>query len=199
MTNLSQSQINEIAKRIIILFSELNGAKFVGIKNYKAKTTGELASHVVNVNFNYGNAVKKDLTSLEALKGNDLAIISENVDIPITVIFDAVNALKTAFIKNQNKETASAQSLAQKDLYFPITNSIKLNLTNGKLHIYALAVNKVIHEKGEYKTVNSRQLTIAKNAVKDYCNFTTAKYRNFILDEKYISTVNISGETITVE
>jgi len=198
-SQLSQTEINKIVKLVVSHFSDLKGAKFVGIKEYRAKSSNELANHVVNANFNYGNAVQKDLNSLETLKATDLESISESTSIPSTVILDAVNALKTAFINNQNKETASNQSTAQTDLYLPITNSIKLNLTTGKLHIYALAISKTVLEAGTYKIVNSRQLTIAKNAVKKYCNFSTAKYRNFIIDEKYLSSVNISGENITVK
>ena len=196
---LNQKQINAIVKQVVKQFSELKGAKFIGIREYRAKTSNELANHVLNANFNYGNAVEKDLTSLMALNVIDIDTISDNTGIPSTIILDAVNALITSFEKNQNKETQSNQSKAQNELYLPITSSIKLNLTTGLLHIYALAVSKQIIEKGEYKTVNSRQLTLAKNAIEKYCDFTTAKYRNFIIDKKYLSTLKISGETLSLK
>ena len=49
-----------ITKRIVSKFSTLNGASFVGIPEYTSKTTGEVANHVVNAGFSYGNAVEKD-------------------------------------------------------------------------------------------------------------------------------------------
>jgi len=152
---LNQKQINAIVKQVVKQFSELKGAKFIGIREYRAKTSNELANHVLNANFNYGNAVEKDLTSLMALNVIDIDTISDNTGIPSTIILDAVNALITSFEKNQNKETQSNQSKAQNELYLPITSSIKLNLTTGLLHIYALAVSKQIIEKGEYKTVTA--------------------------------------------
>jgi len=42
-------------------------------------------------------------------------------------------------------------------------------------------------------------LTLAKNAIEKYCDFTTAKYRNFIIDKKYLSTLKISGETLSLK
>lgn len=195
---MKNAELNKAIKRILTNFAELNGAKFVGIKRYVAKTSGEIANHVINANFNYGNAVEKDLTKLYALTENDIKAISENTNVDQTIVLDAINALIISFEKNQNDETKSNQSKAQSDAYINITNSIKLNIESRQLHIYALAVSKQIIKKGEYKTVNSRPLTIAKNAVKKYCDFTTSKYRNFIIDENMLSGVNVSGEQITI-
>jgi hypothetical protein len=78
--------------------------------------------------------------------------------------------------------------------YVNITNSIKLHIETGKIHIYALAVSKEVLVEGEYKSVNSRELTLCQNAVKKYFNFSTAKYRNFIVDPSMLSGVNINGE-----
>ena len=78
----------------------------------------------------------------------------------------------------------------------PITNSIKLHIETGRLHIFALAHTKQVIEKGEYKTVNSRELTLCQNAVKEYFEFKTIKYRQFIVEPEQLTTVAIKGQEV---
>ena len=190
--------IAKIVKMIIAMFANLNGSSFVGIKGYTSSTTGEVANHVVNANFSYGNAVEKDLKALNGATNEDVMAISEKFGFAPELIKTAIIKLRDAFVKNQNPETASAQSVAQSDAYVNITNSIKLHIESGKIHIYALAVSKEVLVEGEYKSVNSRELTLCQNAVKKYFNFSTAKYRNFIVDPEQLSGVNINGEKFSL-
>lgn len=185
-------------KRILASFDGLNGTKFIGIHKYESKTTGELANHVVNAGFKYENAVKKDLASLKALTENDVIIISNDINIDKSIVSDAISALITSFENNQNAETKSNQSKGQENAFVHITNGVKFHIESQKLHIYAMAISKEIIKAGEYKTVNSRPLTITKNAVKKYCNFSTAKYRNFIVDDTMLKAVKMSGETLSL-
>ena len=75
---------------------------------------------------------------------------------------------------------------------------MKVHIETGKIFIYALTVNKVVLEAGEYKEVNSRDLTLAQNAVKKYFNFSTAKFRQFTVNADQLTGVNICGDKITV-
>jgi hypothetical protein len=43
-----------------------------------------------------------------------------------------------------------------------------------------MAIAKTVLSKGEYKQVNSRELTLAQNAVKKALNLSTAKFRRFM-------------------
>ncbi len=189
--------IAKIVKMIIAMFANLNGSSFVGIKGYTSSTTGEVANHVVNANFSYGNAVEKDLKALKGATDEDVKAIADK-GFTVDLVKMAIDKLRDAFIKNQNPETASAGSVAQSDAYVPITNSIKLHIETGKIHIYALAVSKQVLVEGEYKAVNSRELTLCQNAVKKYFDFSTAKYRNFIVDPAMLSGVNINGEKFSL-
>jgi len=189
--------IAKIVKMIIAMFANLNGSSFVGIKGYTSSTTGEVANHVVNANFSYGNAVEKDLKALKGATDADIEAIASK-GFSVELVKTAIAKLADAFIKNQNPETASAGSVAQSDAYYPITNSIKLHIESGKIHIYALAVSKEVLVEGEYKSVNSRELTLCQNAVKKHFNFSTAKYRNFIVDPAQLSGVNINGEKFSL-
>lgn len=187
----------KLIKTIIALFANLNGASFVGIKNYTSSTTGEVANHVVIANFSYGNAVEKGLKALDNATDADVQAIADK-GFTVDLVKTAIAKLADAFRKNQNPETASNQSKAQADAYINISPCIKLHIETGKLHIYALAHSKVVLVEGEYKTVNSRELTLCQNAVKKYFEFSTAKYRNFIVDPSQLSGVNISGEKVVL-
>jgi hypothetical protein len=189
--------INSLIANIVAKFAELNGAKFVGIREYCSSTSGEVCNHVVNANFSYGKAVQSDLKKLKNSNSEDVQTIAEKFKVTTELVEQAILDLTTSFEKNMNPETASKQSIAQKDAYIPVTNAIKLHKETLKLHIYALSVWKgepIV--EGVYKEVNSRPLTIAKNAVKKYFNFTTAKYRNFIIDPSMLSEVAINGEVM---
>lgn len=187
---------SKVVREILKNFSEINGALFVGIREYEAKTTGEIANHVVNANFSYANAVQKDIEKLQNATNEDVKIIVSKFNVDTDLVKQAIDKLLTSFLNNQNKETQSNQSKAQQDAYIHVTNSIKMNKETHNFHIYALSINKTVLVKGEHKQVNSRPLTIAQNAVKKYFDFTTAKYRNFIISPEMLSAVAIKGNVI---
>ena len=196
MTNLNLSNREESVKRIIAKFILLNGSNFVGIRGYE-NSKGEIANHVVIADFNYGNAVEKDLAKLQGATEADIQNIAKE-GFSADLVKQAIQKLADSFIKNSNPETASNQSIAQKDTYTKVTNSIKIHNETGQIYIYALGHSKVVVQKGEYKEKNSRELTLAQNAVKKYFDLTTAKYRNFIVDENQLESVRITGDTITL-
>lgn len=179
-------------------FENLKGARFIGIREYCSKTTGEVAHHVLNAGFSYGNAVQKDLTSLLNANEDDIKNIASTL-FSIDLVKEAIEKLKTSLVNNQNEETASNQSKAQNEAYFQITSSIKLHKESMKIHIYALHVSKTVLVPGVYKEVKSRPLTLAQNAVKKYFDFSTAKYRQFIVDKEYLtSDVKINGNSYSL-
>lgn len=192
MTNREE----KIAK-IVEKFSMLNGTRFVGIKEYQ-NSKGEIANHVVNADFSYGNAVEKDLKTLRSATPQDIENIAFSTNFSKELVSQAINKIIDSFVSNQNPETQSNQSKAQQDTYSKVTNSIKMHNETEQLYIYALAVNKKVLVKGEYKEVKSRDLTLAQNAVKKYFDLSTAKYRSFVIDENKLGSVTITGDTLTV-
>jgi hypothetical protein len=185
-----------IVKFIVSLFANLNGTSFVGIRAYQSSTTGEVANHVVIANASYGNAVEEDLRKLENATDADVQAISDK-GFSAELVRTAINKLADSFRKNMNPETQSAQSKGQQDAYITITPSIKLHIESGKIHIFAQHHSKQVLVEGEYKSVNSRELTLCQNAVKKYFDFRTAKFRNFIVDKDQLSTLKIKGNEIT--
>lgn len=187
---------SKVVKEIIKNFSEVNKGLFVGIREYEAKTSGEIANHVVNVNFSYGAAIEKDIKKLQDVTNEDIINIVSKFGVDAELVNKAIDKLLTSFVNNQNKETQSNQSKAQQDTYINVTSSIKMHKETKNFHIYALSVNKSILKEGVRKEVNSRPLTIAQNAVKKYLEFTTIKFRNFIIDANMLSAVAMNKKVI---
>lgn len=180
--------INGLVAKIVAMFAQLNGTSLVGIREYESKSSGEVASYVVNANFSYGEAKKRDMAKLAKATKDDLLAIAKKAKVDFKVVEDAIVEMQT---------TNKKRSEAQKDAYIHITNAIKLCKETNLLHIYAMKVwkSEPIVE-GVFKEVNSRPKTIAKNVAKSYFNLSTAKYRNFIVHPDMLSEVAINGEVL---
>jgi hypothetical protein len=201
----TSKEIAKIVKMIISTFKEINGVKFAGIKEY-TNNSGETANHVINVGFNYGNAVDKDLTALKSLTSEQIEEIAHNVSITIGAnvceendVYSVIDEMIASFEKNKNSETASNASKGQSEAYEQITPGIKLHIESGEIHIYALGVSKKVLVKGTYKDVKHGQKWFIQNEIKKACNFSTAKYKNFKVTPDKFTTVNISGESYSIK
>jgi hypothetical protein len=196
MTNLNLNNRDERVKAILAKCIMMNGSSFVGIRNYE-NSKGEISNHVIIANFNYGNAVEKDLAKLKGATSEDVENIAKGGHTAENVK-QAIAKLIAGFEKNSNPETASNQSVAQKDTYTKITDCIKMHNETGELYIYAIGHSKKVVKEIEYKPVNSNALTLAQNAVKKYFDLTTAKYRSFVVSEDKMESVAITGDTVTM-
>jgi len=196
MTNLNLNNRDERVKAILAKCIMMNGSSFVGIREYE-NSKGEISNHVIIANFNYGNAVEKDLAKLKGATDADVENIAKS-GYSAELVKEAISKMIASFEKNSDSETASNQSNAQKDAYTKVTDCIKMHNETGELYIYAIGHSKVVTKPIEYKPVNSKPLTLAQNAVKKYFDLTTAKYRSFVVNEDKMQSVRITGDTITL-
>lgn len=193
MENLTCEQKKEI-KRLLNTFKNLKNTSFATIKEYESTSSGEIANHNILINFKYENAVKKDIEKLKNITANEINEIAKNGNFKSDLVLFAVNKLINSFEKNQNKETASNSSHAQNENYFNITNSVRLHFETGRLYIYGMTISKTVLVKGEYKPVNSRELTLCQNAIKKHLNFSTTKFRQYIIDPQQLDAVTIAKD-----
>ena len=194
---LSNEQKQEI-KRLLNTFKDLKGTSIATVREYESSTSGEIANHNILINFSYANAVKKDLEKLRNITAKEINEIAKNGNFKNDLVLFAVNKLTESFEKNQNKETQSNQSKVQNENYFNITNAVRLHLETGKLFIYGMTLHKTVLVKGEYKPVNSRELTLCQNAIKKYLNFSTAKFRQYAIDPVQLEAVKIAGDLMNL-
>jgi hypothetical protein len=161
------------------LGKSITGVSFVSIKNYTNKQ-GEIANHLFNIGIRYENAKKKDVDTLLTLREHEFK--SDE-----SLLKEARQALIDSFI-NPSK----AQSEAQKDAYTHICEGLKVHNVTGELYIYGYRENKTVIKQGEYKTVNSKPLTIAKDEIRKLLK--TNKFVNFSLEVG--NTLKLNGETL---
>lgn len=168
---------------LLLSFSKVKGARFFALNGYVAKTTGEVANHVLNLNVSYANAQAKDL---EYLKNLDVATL-DSKGLGKDLMEQAKQALIGSIIA-----PSKARSEGQINAYTHICNGIKVHNETGDIYIHAMAHSKNVLIEGTYKEVKSAPLTIAKNIIKKELKHT--KYRNFKLSNTLAAKIN--GETL---
>ena len=177
--------------------ANLNGAKFINLNGYKSETSGEIANHNILTNIVVMNAKKKDADTL--LKADAKVIADKSAkSIAVDIFTTALTEMRVSAVKNisENKEDRTAQSQAQTDAYLPITNSLKIHKETGKLHIFGFANQKKVLVKGEYKTVNSSDKTLAKKEITKVLKLRSGKFRTFIVEN--IESVTLEGKTLNI-
>ena len=146
------------------------GVTFVSVKGYENKQN-EISNQLINVGVSYENAKAKDVETLA-----NLDVTTLDTDIDTKLLIEAKVALiKSLITPNQ------ARSQAQKDNYETISEGIRVHKETRKLLVYGYIVSKEVVQKGTYKKVNSRPLTIAKNYLRKHY-MKSAKFRQFYIE-----------------
>jgi hypothetical protein len=167
---------------LLLSFSKSKGAKFVSL-TYEAKSSGEIATHLINVGVSFAKAKLKDIETLKKLDVSTIKIKGISTE----TLEEARVTLLAAMIAPEK-----ARSEGQKDAYTHICNGVKIHNETREIHIFGMAVSKTVIVKGTYKSVNSSNLTLAKDAIRKTLKST--KYRSFVVGN--IDLVKISGETL---
>ena len=176
-------------------FEKFKGIQFISVNGYKSISTGEIANHVININLSVMNAKENDFNKL---KSTNVAELVEGTGFAESVCKIALNELLASAEKNLSTNIAerTKQSQAQTDSYIYLDGSkaIRLHKETLQVHIFGQAISKKVIVPGEYKTVNSSEKTMCKNAIKKFLNLSSEKFRDFVLGN--IETIKISGETL---
>ena len=159
------------------------GVSFVSIKGY-TNQQGEVADHVFNIGADYMKAKEADIKFLQEL---DLTKGQWKSDM-VTMA-----KAKAELIQSLTKPDET-RSQAQADAYTHICKGVKVHNQSGCLYVYGNRVNKVIHKQGEYKSINSRPLTIAKDELRKLLK--TGKFRQFIVAE--CDSFRANSETLEI-
>lgn len=168
-TSISQKALQVITTIKGATAKSITGVSFVSIRNY-TNTSGETSNNLINVGMSYTNAKKKDIETLETLnvKEHSFKSTPENIEA-------ARVALIAAFIAPDK-----ARSEGQKDAYTVISEGIKVHNETGQIYIYGYREKKEVLKAGEYKVVNSSDLTIAKNELRKLLR--TGKFTQYALE-----------------
>lgn len=196
MNTNDKKQIKNLVENMILNVSD--GSKFTGLEYTNQK--GETAQYIININVSYTNAVKNDIEKLKNITSTQIEEIKSKNELFTTEMIEKnVSALLESFINNQNKETASNQSIAQNSAYINITPCLKYNFETGLLYLYGAKISKKVIVPIEYKPVNSRIDTLCKKSIKKVLNFSTEKYKQFIITPDQLKRVKMNGSEWVLE
>ena len=167
--------------KILASFASLNGAKFVGIRNY-TNSKDEVSNQVLNIGVDVMKAKRFDVATLEQLSDADLLGLVDKSGIQLPIFKIALAELIKSGKQNLAKEleNRTAQSQAQSNAYTYITKGIAYNAETNELYVRGFSHSKTVLVEGNYPKVNSRPKTIAKRLIQK--EFTKmAKFRNLTL------------------
>lgn len=186
---------------VVLAAKTIKGTSFIGLQNYE-NAKGEISNQTIVAGITYENCLVNDFKALQDNKDKAIELATQKYG--ETIALKAYNDLYTSLAKrlssDEVKENLRLQndatilrSDAQINAYSHIAKGAKVCNDTQQLHIFGLVVKKTIVQAIEYKAVNSRELTLAKNLISKTCDFKQSKYRNFIFDK---GTVKIQGMTL---
>jgi hypothetical protein len=166
--------------------SELSKLKsnstFLTLKSYRTEND-EVADYSLVFNMSYTNALKRSIATLEALSlSNDLE-----------------RQARTELLASYNKSLSNPEKVEERepayDYYVNEDGSpvkgVKLHVATNTLHLYGLQVHKRVLLPGNYKTVNSKPLTIAKKKLTALT--AVGKFRQFRITPDKVDSISIQG------
>jgi len=179
--------IAQITKQV----TAIQGCKFASL-TYLSKKANELARYNVSLGFSYHNLVEKSVTELEI-------IMAEN-----ETVWNPLQKQAAANVMASLKKTLAAHAAGEqnedytkRDQYIALGNGVSLNTSDNTIQLFGLVNSKVVLVKGEYKTVNSRPLTIEQDKIRK--QLSISKFREFALDLSQVAQVKVNGETMEME
>lgn len=162
-----------------------SGPSFVGV-TYTAKESGEKSRFVLNLGTDYLNLNRKSLEQAEAVEAK--------TDLEIQAKAEIVASLKNTLANAEKGLSNDAYTKA--DTYTPICKGIKAHKTDESFEVCGLVVSRKVLIEGVHKPVNSKPLTLAKNAIRKA--LAISKYRTLCLDRGHLESLRIGGTEIEV-
>jgi len=180
---ITKENAQEITELLRDLFSDSNkGCRFVGF-TYESKS-GFIKPEVSR--FSVALHINKNRLAMESLEiAKSLRVDGEIEErAKIEIIKSLENTLKNG-VGNNNSYTRKGS--------YSTERGIRSN-DNGNLEINCLQLSRTVVVEGEKKAVNSRPLTIAKNAIRKVLPYN--RLRSFTIDPLKFSRVAIDGERV---
>lgn len=169
-------------------------AKFASFL-YTSKSTGETARHTLILGASYHSLVERSKLQLE------LTPVAELIELGVDAQW--AEKAKEEVLKSFNKTLAAhavgeqSEDYRKRGQYVAVGGGLNINSVDNTFQLFGLSHAKVVITPGEYKSVNSRPLTIAKDKVKSI--LPISKFREFSIDAGNIHSAKIDGEVLIIE
>lgn len=173
---------------LLHIFNEIEGAEFIGIREYESKEKG-IANYTVLVGASYANILKNDLKKLKSFDiktlyaEHDKGLLHDNLD-------KMIKSIETRLLSDEEKDKLRAEgnatlnrSDAQSDAYDSTGTALRAKDEN--IHILGYVIAKEIIKPDEssgnkYSNTPNAQ---AKRAIEKGANLTQSKARTFIINQ----------------
>jgi hypothetical protein len=182
------SQINTAAVEVLdfnALVNLLDGnkaARFVSL-TYRAKGTGELARHTINLNVNRNNALRRDVAVLTS-------------KLPTLTGIEALAAQE--LIDSMNKSLNGTQDQYTKAGYYAAQGNGNVQVSvKAVAYVRGYSIRKTVLEAGTYKAVKSVEKTIAKNKLRKLLKNT--RCREFLITPENFLVARHNGKSIEID
>ena len=186
-------------KKIVNEFENLQGAKFVSFRNYKADNKG-IYNYILNMNVNLMNAKKKDLECYKNISNEQIKNFADMYGMNVKECFIGFSELLSSAEKNVNpdikKRTTASQT--QTNTYIVIGKGIKVHKEKGTIHFFGQIISREVIKEGEKKVRNYKtDRTKFKDLFPFSLDLKTKKIRNLRLDR--INSIKLNGNTLIFE
>lgn len=160
-----------------------HSCRFVSLV-YRAKESGELARHTIMLNARRDSMLKHDLAALQAKRPQLDSIMAQACDELIASITETL--------------TTGQNSQYTKQGYYEAQGKGNLQISvNDVCYIRGYSIGKEVLEEGTHKKVNSRPLTIAKNALRKELKNT--RCREFRVTRENFQYAKHDGKVILID
>ena len=164
------------------------GASFVGV-TYRAKESGELSRYTLAVGVQYLNLVRKSLGEARAVAPADNAKGSLDRKAKAQVLRSLRNTLENAKRGEQN------DAYTKRGMYAEVAAGVNV-FEDGTFELKGIVVSRKVLEAGVHKTVKSRPLTLAKDAIRN--QLSLAKWRTLCLDSGALDSLRAGHKEVEV-
>jgi len=183
-----QHYIENLIKFMRELFG-VNSPKFVSF-TYTDKKHGETSRRVLLVGEDYVSLMQKALLEIVLTEPSEIGF---PLDIATQAKADCLASLNERI--KAHSEGKQSINYTKAGLYRSICSGVKILETDGTLELCGVEQSKIVIVKGVYKQVNSKPLTLAKNAFMKRTRL--GKYKTLCLDSGNALQAKFNGETLT--
>lgn len=170
-------------ENFVSLLDGNKSCRFVSLL-YRAKETGELAKHTILLNVRRERCLKVDLENLQRHRPSLKGIMAEAAD----ELIESINETLTT----GHNSRYTKQGYYDRQGNGNVQVSVKL-----VAYVRGYQIRKEIVERGHYKRVMSRPLTIAKNKLRG--DLKNTRCREFIITPENFKMARLEGKVIVID
>jgi hypothetical protein len=169
-------------------------AGYVVIQSYVSSASGEVANITVDTRADYLQLIKASIQQVTAMKPADLQRIAAENNLAPELVEQARTEVLASL--EQSLKGENPHGVIVKASYEDMGQGVKVHKDSGAVHLQGLQLSKQVLLDGTPKAkVNSKPLTIAKDAIRD--TLPVHKWRQYKLESGRFRAIQIGDKTFS--